>query len=346
MKREKRKHILIIYTGGTIGMIRNPVTKTYEPFNFKQIESKVPELKKFDCKVSSIQFDPPLDSSDISPDDWIKMAEIIGDNYTKYNGFVILHGTDTMAYSASALSFMLENLHKPVIFTGAQLPIGLPRTDGRENLLTSIEIASAEQNHEPVVPEVCIYFENRLYRGNRTAKNSAEYFNAFQSHNYPTLAQAGVHIKYNFAAINYVPLSEPFRIQTRLNTDISILKLFPGITLESVASVLRQKKLKAVILESFGAGNAPSHDWFINEISTCIKRGIIILNVTQCAAGSVEMGRYKTSEALEKAGVISGFDTTTEAALTKLMYLLGKYTNKEEIITELNKSLCGEITLA
>jgi L-asparaginase len=345
MRREKRKHILIIYTGGTIGMIPNPITKTYEPFNFKQIESKVPELKKFDCKVSTIQFDPPLDSSDISPEDWIKMAEIIGENYNKYNGFVILHGTDTMAYSASALSFMLQNLHKPVIFTGAQLPIGIPRTDGRENLLTSIEIASGEQNHEPIVPEVCIYFENRLYRGNRTAKNSAEYFNAFQSYNYPAIAQAGVHIKYNFAAINYIPLTEPFTIQTKLDTNIAILKLFPGITIPSVASVLRQENLKAVILESFGAGNAPSHKWFIDEIKACIKRGVIILNVTQCTAGSVEMGRYKTSEELEKSGVISGYDTTTEAALTKLMYLLGKYANRDEIIRHLNISLCGEITL-
>jgi L-asparaginase len=216
MKKEKRKHILIIYTGGTIGMVPNPVTKAYEPFNFRQIESKVPELKRFDCKVSTVQFNPPLDSSDISPDDWVKMAEIIEENYAKYNGFVILHGTDTMAYSASALSFMLENLHKPVIFTGAQLPIGIPRTDGRENLLTSIEIASAEQNYEPVVPEVCIYFENRLYRGNRTSKNSAEYFNAFLSPNHPSLAQAGVHIKYNFAAIN--SLRNAFNISCATDT--------------------------------------------------------------------------------------------------------------------------------
>jgi L-asparaginase len=345
MKKEKKKHILIIYTGGTIGMVLNPVTKSYEPFNFKQIESKVPELKKFDCKVSSVQFSPPLDSSDISPDDWVKMAEIIGENYEKYNGFVILHGTDTMAYSASALSFMLENLHKPVIFTGAQLPIGLPRTDGRENLLTAIEIASAEQNFEPIVPEVCIYFENRLYRGNRTSKNSAAYFNAFHSYNYPPIAQAGVHIKYNFAAINYIPLTHPFKIHTALDNNIAILKIFPGITSESVASVLRQEKLKAVIFESFGAGNAPSHPWFIDEIKSCIQRGVIVLNVTQCPAGSVEMGKYKTSEELANAGIISGYDSTTEAALTKLMYLVGRYKDRNKIISILNNPLCGEITL-
>ncbi len=345
MKPEKPKSILIIYTGGTIGMVQNSETGTYEPFNFKQIEAKVPELKRFDCKISTIQFDVPLDSSDITPAEWIIMANIIGDNYKKYNGFVILHGTDTMAYSASALSFMLENLHKPVIFTGAQLPIGTRRSDGRENLLTAIEIACAEQNHEPVVPEVTVYFENRLYRGNRVIKNSAEFFNAFHSHNHPPLAQVGVHIKFNFGAISYVPLTRPFKVHTNLDNNIAILKIFPGISKETVVSVLNTPGLKGLIFETFGAGNAPNQPWLIEEIAKAINKGLIVLNATQCNTGSVEMGRYKTSEALLKTGVVGGYDITTEAAITKMMFLLGQNLPREKIIEKLNTSICGEITI-
>jgi L-asparaginase len=345
MKREKKKSVLIIYTGGTIGMVENANTGMLEPLNFKLIESRVPELKKFDCKISSVQFDPPLDSSNINPSDWIKIGKIIGENYENFNGFVVLHGTDTMAYSASALSFMLENLHKPVIFTGAQLPIGTHRTDGRENLLTSIEIASAEQNREPIVPEVCIYFENRLFRGNRSTKNSAEYFNAFKSFNYPNLADVGVHIKYNFAAIKYVPLSKPFQLHSNFDDQIAILKIYPGIRKENVASVLQIKGLKALILETFGAGNTPETPWLVDAIIDKIKKGLIVLNVTQCRAGGVEMGRYKTNEALCKAGVVGGHDITIEAAIAKLMFLLGQDLRREEIIKKLNNSLRGEITL-
>lgn len=341
-----QKSILIVYTGGTIGMMLNPETGILDPFNFHQIEDEVPELRKLGHKLSAIQFDPPLDSSNINPDVWVQLAVIINDNYEFYDGFVILHGTDTMAYTASALSFMLENLQKPVIFTGSQLPIGMLRTDGKDNLITSIEIAAAERNGKAVVPEVCIYFENSLFRGNRTTKNSAENFNAFKSFNYPPLAQTGIHIKYNYNYIHYPQNKAPLQIHTKLNKEIAILKIFPGIRENVVDAIINIKGLKALIVETFGAGNAPNYDWFTKKIAGAVKKGIIVVNVTQCNSGFVDMGKYQTGLELFKAGVISGYDITTEAAITKLMFLLGKGYGYNDIIKYMNESLNGEISLS
>ena len=343
---EKQPSILLIYTGGTIGMINDPETGALRAFDFEHISAQVPALKRFGYKLNSISFEKPIDSSDISPKVWIKLAEIIQKNHEKYDGFVILHGTDTMSYSASALSFMLENLHKPVIFTGSQLPIETIRTDGKENIITSIEIAAAKKNGKPLVPEVCIYFENHLYRGNRTRKYNAEYFDAFESPNYPPLATVGIHIKYNYEAIHYPKQDKLIKINKKLDTNIGILKIFPGITEEFVKTVLNVKGLKAIVLETFGSGNAPTQKWFISALEEALKKGLIILNVTQCNAGSVELGRYETSAQLSKIGVVGGGDMTTEAAITKLMFLLGQDLSTDEVKSYLQRSIAGEITLA
>lgn len=331
------KKILLIYTGGTIGMKTNPATGALAPVDFSQIEAEIPEIKKFTNVIDSITYDPIMDSSNVSSKDWVEMAKLIDANYHKYDGFVILHGTDTMAYSASALSFMLCNLAKPVIFTGSQIPMGVLRTDGRENLISAIEIATSD-----LVNEVCIYFQNKLMRGNRTTKQNAEHFDAFISYNLPPLATAGINIWYDKSLLLPKPVGD-FYINTNLDEAILIARVFPGIKKEVLEAQLNIKGIRAVILETYGAGNAPNENWFIDLIREATSKGIIILNVTQCAIGSVDMSIYETGRALAEIGVVSGYDITIEAALTKLMHLMGNDDNKT-VTNKLNTNLKGEIT--
>jgi L-asparaginase len=344
MKTKKDISILIIYTGGTIGMVHDPETGSLVPIDFRHITDHVPELRKFGYDLHSVSFNPVKDSSNIDPDVWIKMAEIIENSYDDFDGFVVLHGTDTMAYTASALSFMLENLSKPVILTGSQLPIGLLRTDGRENLITAIDIAASTENGGPSVPEVCIYFDNKLTRGNRTTKMSAEHFDAFYSPNYSPLAEVGLHLRYFRNLINTPQKDKKLIVHKSFDTNVAILKLFPGINRKLIKAILKTEGLRGLIMETFGSGNAPTYQWFLDDLRQFIDEGGIILNVTQCHGGSVEMGLYETSRQMLAAGVVSGKDITSEASVTKLMFLLGKYTSKEEIADSLNKSLAGEIS--
>ena len=344
MKHKSEISILIIYTGGTIGMVQDPEYGSLVPIDFRHITDHVPELRKFGYNLHSVSFDPVQDSSNIDPYVWTKMAEIIEEGYSHFDGFVILHGTDTMAYSASALSFMLENLRKPVIFTGSQLPIGLLRTDGRDNLITAIEIAAAMGNYMPAVPEVCIYFDNKLTRGNRTTKMSAEHFDAFSSPNYPPLAEVGLHLKYFNHLIRHNPDDSILTIHKSFDTNVAILKLFPGINQRLVKAIINTEGLRGLIVETFGSGNAPTYQWFLDDLTDFIGTGGIILNVTQCHGGSVEMGLYETSRQMLAAGVVSGKDITSEASVTKLMHLLGRYDSREKVVESLKISLAGEIS--
>jgi L-asparaginase len=339
------RKVLLIYTGGTIGMITDHSSGVLKPFDFKQITAQVPELNKLACDITTFSFERPIDSSNMTPEVWVMMASIIEKNYTSYDGFVILHGSDTMAYSASAMSFMIENLSKPIIFTGSQLPIGVIRTDGKENLITAIEIASSyDKNGLPIVPEVSIYFEYKLYRANRTTKLSADNFNAFASFNYPKLAEAGIEIKFDYQNIKSLS-NKKVHFNYIFDVNVGVLKIYPGISQKYVSHFFKTPGLRGVILETFGAGNATSQRWFLDEVKKALYNRMIIINVTQCKGGRVNQHKYETGRGLEEAGVISGQDSTFEAAITKLMFLLGQHTDYKNIVSQFNTSIAGEISV-
>lgn len=340
------RSVLMIYTGGTLGMVYDTKDKSLKAFQFSEILRNVPEIERLEFKINVLALEKPIDSSNVMPEHWIELVSIIQQYYTKYDGFVILHGTDTMAYTASALSFMLENLSKPVVLTGAQLPVGVARTDARENLITALEIAADSIDGRAIVPEVCIYFNGRLIRGNRAKKVESSHFNAFNSENYPLLADVGITIDYHFPYIRSYRPDLPLVTHTKLDTNVVFLKLFPGISEVVVSSILKIPELKGVIIETFGAGNATTSEWFLEAIQAAIEQQIVVLNISQCLGGRVLQGRYETSQHLKEMGVISGFDMTAEAAITKLMFLLGKYSTTEKVKFLLEQPLVGELTIS
>lgn len=327
-------------------MIENPVTHALQPFDFSHLIDNVPKVKMLGYDIDNIQFNPPIDSSNMSPQHWSEIACAIYKHYDSYDGFVVLHGTDTMAFTASALSFMLENLRKPVIITGSQLPIGEVRTDGEENLITALQVAAAiDREGNPMVQEVAILFNDSLLRGNRSTKMSADNFNAFKSNNYPELARIGLSITFMEKNLLRPQGNAPLTLHNALDNSVIFIELYPGMCHATLKHMLNTPGIKAVVLKTYGAGNAPSEPWFIDTITQAVQRGIIVLNVTQCANGGVNDKLYETGNSLSAAGVISGHDITSEAAITKLMHLFGQGFDTGNVRNALNRSLCGEVTI-
>ena len=344
MKSSKSK-ILIIYTGGTIGMVEDHVSKTLKPFDFNQINKELPELKKIKCKIDAVSFKNPIDSSNVSPVIWEKIGDYINSKYNDYDGFVVLHGTDTMSYTASALSFMFQHLSKPIIFTGSQLPIGMVRTDGKENLITAIEIAASKREGEPIVQEVAIYFEYQLYRANRTTKISSEHFEAFKSYNFPPLAIAGIDINYNHSVL-FRPSAKKMKYIKGFDTNILVIVFFPGLDLESIKEMMQNSSSKVVVLMTYGSGNIPMSDKITKLIKKQIKKGKIFLNVSQCKAGRVEQQKYETGIQLHNLGVLGVYDMTLEAVISKTMLYLHKFPNDvSQFTTEFLTEKAGEFSI-